>query len=126
MDVLMNKLEYWCGRGDLNPHAVAGAATSRLCVCQFRHIRVSHLLHLNALAQTTTSTQKRRFRCVSSGYMSLINHALRYRPVLPCFLQPLHFRYTLQELSGGLNCRASGRLEKAYSAVLASRQRPAS
>jgi hypothetical protein len=29
----------WCGRGDLNPHALAGAATSRLCVCQFRHFR---------------------------------------------------------------------------------------
>jgi hypothetical protein len=23
----------------LNPHALAGAATSRLCVCQFRHLR---------------------------------------------------------------------------------------
>jgi hypothetical protein len=31
---------YWCGRGDLNPHALAGAATSRLCVCQFRHFRL--------------------------------------------------------------------------------------
>ena len=30
----------WCGRGDLNPHALTGAATSRLCVCQFRHFRV--------------------------------------------------------------------------------------
>jgi hypothetical protein len=36
----------WCGRGDLNPHALAGAATSRLCVCQFRHFRSSpHLTH---------------------------------------------------------------------------------
>ena len=24
-------------KGGLNPHALAGAATSRLCVCQFRH-----------------------------------------------------------------------------------------
>jgi hypothetical protein len=31
----------WCGRGDLNPHALTGAATSRLCVCQFRHFRLS-------------------------------------------------------------------------------------
>jgi hypothetical protein len=31
---------FWCGRGDLNSHALAGAATSRLCVCQFRHFRV--------------------------------------------------------------------------------------
>jgi hypothetical protein len=29
----------WCGRGDLKPHALTGAATSRLCVCQFRHFR---------------------------------------------------------------------------------------
>ena len=34
---------YWCGRGDLNSHALAGAATSRLCVCQFRHFRISLL-----------------------------------------------------------------------------------
>ena len=33
------RLEFWCGRGDLNSHALAGAATSRLCVCQFRHFR---------------------------------------------------------------------------------------
>jgi hypothetical protein len=31
----------WCGEGDLNSHALAGAATSRLCVCQFRHFRSS-------------------------------------------------------------------------------------
>jgi hypothetical protein len=30
----------WCGRVDLNPHALASAATSRLCVCQFRHFRL--------------------------------------------------------------------------------------
>ena len=31
----------WCGREDLNLHGIAPAATSRQCVCQFRHDRVS-------------------------------------------------------------------------------------
>jgi hypothetical protein len=29
----------WCGREDLNLHGIAPAATSRQCVCQFRHDR---------------------------------------------------------------------------------------
>jgi hypothetical protein len=29
----------WCGRGDSNPHALAGASPSSWCVCQFRHFR---------------------------------------------------------------------------------------
>jgi hypothetical protein len=40
----------------LNVHGVAPAATSRLCVCQFRHIRIK-LGHLKTLAQTTTSSK---------------------------------------------------------------------
>lgn len=30
----------WCGRGDSNPHALSGTATSRLRVYQFRHDRI--------------------------------------------------------------------------------------
>jgi hypothetical protein len=39
-------------KGDLPPHALAGAATSRLCVCQFRHFR---LTVIDALVFITSS-----------------------------------------------------------------------
>ena len=34
-------VNWWCGRGDSNPHKVAPASPSSWCVCQFRHFRVS-------------------------------------------------------------------------------------
>jgi hypothetical protein len=42
--------------GDLNPHALESAATSRLCVCQFRHFRSSPNTKLRKLAKTPTSS----------------------------------------------------------------------
>ena len=32
-------IQYWCGRGDSNPHGIATASPSSWCVCQFRHFR---------------------------------------------------------------------------------------
>ena len=37
-------VNYWCGRKDLNLHALASASPSSWCVCQFRHFRERNAL----------------------------------------------------------------------------------
>lgn len=54
-----------CAEGDLNPHALAGTATSTLRVCQFRHPRAQSGSHrISAASKGSADYPNTLFACL--------------------------------------------------------------